>query len=187
LFAALCICGRGKTLNKFDFRDVDEFSLKECDGDNTMNYSAILTDDYADILDVAQVSPIHGFDGREEYDFFFDETLPADAVIWEHGEYTIADVGYDSPTVMLFHAGKVVGFYFDMMAWLDADHRGMGLATKMIFAYADRFGENAFREQRIKADCALGFSPEGFDLHQRALELAREMAQAANPKKTPSL
>ena len=151
-----------------------------------MNYSAILTDDYAAILDVAQVSPIHGFDGRDEYDFFFDEQLPADAVIWEEGEYAIADVGYDSPTVMLFHEGKVVGFYFDMMAWLDVEHRGRGLATTMIFAYADRFGENAFADQRVKADCALGFSPEGFDLHQRALEIARQLAQAAAPTGSPA-
>ncbi|MCV9964063.1 hypothetical protein OIU34_19465 [Pararhizobium sp. BT-229] len=150
-----------------------------------MNYTAILSDDYAAILDVAQISPVHGFDGRAEYDFFFGEELPTDAVIWEDGDYAIADVGYDSPTVMLFHQGSVVGFYFDMMAWLDAEHRGRGLATKMIFAYADRFGGNAFADQRAKAGCALGFSPEGYDLHERALQLARDLARAAAPKGAP--
>lgn len=151
-----------------------------------MNYTAILSDDYAAILDVAQINPIHGFDGRAEYDFFFDEELPADAVIWEEGAYAIADVGYDSPTVMLFHEGSVVGFYFDMMAWLDAEHRGRGLATKMIFAYADRFGGDAFAEPRKRADCGMGFSPEGYDLHERALEMARQLAQAANPTGAPA-
>ena len=151
-----------------------------------MNYTAILSDDYRGILDVAQISPIHSFDGRAEYDFFFDEELPGDAVIWEEGDYAIADVSYDNPTVMLFHNGSVVGFYFDMMAWLDAEHRGRGLATKMIFAYADRFGEDAFAESRVRADCAMGFSPEGYELHERALQLARELAHAASPASAPS-
>jgi GNAT superfamily N-acetyltransferase len=146
-----------------------------------MDYTAILSDDYQGILDVAQISPIHSFDGRTEYDFFFEEELRRDALIWEEGDYAITDVGYDSPTVMLFHKGSVVGFYFDMMAWLDAEHRGMGFATKMIFAYADRFGENAFAAPRLNADCALGFSPEGYELHERALELARSLAQASQP------
>lgn len=153
-------------------------------GATTMNLSAILSDDYAAILDVAQISPIHSFDGREEYDFFFDEELRSEDVIWEEGEYAVADVNYDSPTVVLFHRGRAVGFYFDMMAWLDEDHRGQGLATKMIFAYAGRFGPEAFAEQRVKADCALGFSPEGFDLHVRALEMARRMASAAVPTRS---
>ncbi|MDW9481734.1 hypothetical protein GOB57_24100 [Sinorhizobium meliloti] len=149
-----------------------------------MNYSAILSDDYQAILDVAQISPIHAFDGRVEYDFFFHEDSPStESVVWQEGDYAIADVDYDSPTVMLFHKGNVVGFYFDMMAWLDEEHRGRGLATKMIFAYADRFGEAAFAEQRAKADCALGFSPEGYDLHERALEMARQLAQEPSPKK----
>lgn len=151
-----------------------------------MNYNAILSEDYQGVLDVAQISPIHSFDGRAEYDFFFEEELSADAVIWEEGDYAIADVAYDTPTVMLFHKGNVVGFYFDMMAWLDADHRGRGLATRMIFAYADRFGDDAFADTREKADCAMGFSPEGYDLHERALEMARQLAQAATPTSSPS-
>jgi RimJ/RimL family protein N-acetyltransferase len=150
-----------------------------------MNYTAILSDDYAAILDVAQIGPYFGFDGREEYDFFFDEQLSAEDVIWEEGDYAIADVHYESPTVMLFHKGSVVGFYFDMMAWLDPEHRGNGLATKMIFAYADHFGDDAFKEQRIKADCALGFSQEGYDLHIRALEMAIELARKQAPKGAP--
>jgi hypothetical protein len=86
---------------------------------------------------------------------------------------------------MLFHKGSVVGFYFDMMAWLDPEHRGNGLATKMIFAFANHFGDDAFREARIKADCALGFSQEGYDLHARALEMATELARKQAPEETP--
>lgn len=151
-----------------------------------MNYTAILSDDYAAILDVAQISPVFGVNGREEYDFFFDEQLVAEDVIWEEGDYAIADVHYDSPTVMLFHKGSVVGFYYDMMAWLDTEHRGNGLATKMIFAFADHFGDDAFREPRIKADCALGFSQKGYDLHVRALEMARELARKHDLKGAPA-
>jgi GNAT superfamily N-acetyltransferase len=150
-----------------------------------MNLNAILSDDYAGIIDVAQIGPHFGFDGREEYHFFFDEQLSAEDVVWEEGDYAIADVHYDSPTVMLFHKGSVVGFYYDMMAWLDPEHRGKGLATKMIFAYADHFGDDAFREARIKADCALGFSQEGYDLHVRALEMAMELSPTQSPAVPP--
>ncbi|MBY3432914.1 hypothetical protein HFN89_01820 [Rhizobium laguerreae] len=150
-----------------------------------MNHTAILSDDYAAILDVAQIGAHFGFDGREEYDFFFEEELPED-ILWEDGDYAIADVGYDSPTVMLFHKGSVVGFYFDMMAWLDPGHRGRGLATMLIFAYADHFGEDAFREQRIRAGCAIGFSQKGYDLHVRALEVATELAGKHAPQREPA-
>ncbi|MBY3157235.1 hypothetical protein HFO56_33460 [Rhizobium laguerreae] len=151
-----------------------------------MNYAAILSDDYAAILDVAHIGPHFGFDGREEYDFFFDEQLSGDDVVWEEGDYAIADVHYDSPTLMLFHKGRVVGFYYDMMAWLDPEHRGNGLATKMIFAYADHFGEDAFREQRIRAGCALGFSQRGYDLHVRALGMATELTEKHGPQSEPA-
>jgi GNAT superfamily N-acetyltransferase len=140
-----------------------------------MSVAALLSDDYAVILSVAQVSDVHSFDGREAYDFFFEEELDASRVIWADGDYAIADVGYDDPTVMLFHRGAVVGFYFELMAWLDDEHRGRGLATQMILSYAERFGDDCFVQPRIKADCAMGFSPEGYDLHVRAREKAREM------------
>lgn len=147
-----------------------------------MSYAAILSDDYAGILEVAVVHPMHSFNGREEYDFFFEEEMPKDAVIWEDGDYAIADVRYDEPTLMLFHKGKVVGFYFDMMAWLDPEHRGKGLATQLILSYAQHLGENAFSDQRKKAGCALGFSPEGYALHGRTLEVARELQEAEKLK-----
>ena len=146
-----------------------------------MGIAAILSEDYAGILDVAQVSDIHAFDGREEYDFFFDEDMDPQSVVWSDGDYAIADVGYDDPTLMLFHDGKVVGFYFEMMAWLDEGHRGRGLATRMILEYAERFGDDCFAVQREKADCAMGFSPEGYDLHVRALEAARLIAASSAP------
>ncbi|MCS4090154.1 GNAT family N-acetyltransferase [Rhizobium sp. BK176] len=151
-----------------------------------MNLNAILSDDYAAILDVAQVGPYFGVNGREDYHFFFDELLVAEDIVWEDGDYAIADVHYDTPTVMLFHQGSVVGFYYDMMAWLDPEHRGNGLATKMIFAFADHFGDDAFKEARIKADCAMGFSQEGYDLHVRALEMARELSRTQAPNRTPA-
>nr|WP_250808272.1 hypothetical protein [Neorhizobium tomejilense] len=148
-----------------------------------MGIAAILSDDYAAILDVAEVSETHSFNGREEYDFFFDEELDPTNVIWSEGDYAIADVGYDDPTVMLFNNGKVVGFYFELMAWLDPEHRGNGLATQMILAYAERFGDDCFARPRAKAGCAMGFSPDGYDLHVRARERANELSASAIPPK----
>lgn len=137
-----------------------------------MNVAAILSDDYRGILEVAVVSDIHTFDGRAEYDFFFDETLVSATVVWEEGDYAIADVGYDDPTLMLFYRGGPVGFYFELMCWVDEDHRGKGLATQLVLQYADTFGEDCFVRLRRKAGCAMGFSPAGFALHERALEVA---------------
>jgi len=140
----------------------------------TCTYDAILSDDYRGILDVAVVGPAFGVDGRADYGFFFDEEPEGKRVVWQEDGYLIADADYDSPTLILFHGGRPCGFYFDMMAWLDPDHRGRGLATRMVLSYASHFGADAFAEQRRKAGCGLGFSQEGYDLHIRVLEIAEE-------------
>lgn len=151
-----------------------------------MGIAAILSDDFSGILEVAQVHECHSFDGREEYDFFFEETLDRSRVVWFEGAYAMADVGYDSPTLMLFHEGEVVGFYFELMAWLDPEHRGRGLATQMVLQYAETFGDDCFAPLRKAADCAMGFSPEGYALHCRALDHAQSLSHASRQDETRS-
>lgn len=150
-----------------------------------MNVNAILSEDYAGILDVAEIGPEFSFDGREEFDFFFDEKCEGKKELWTDGEFSILDADYDEPTVMVFRGGKPIGFYFDMMAWVDEEYRGRGLASRMILCYADHFGDHAFAEQRKKADCAMGFSQEGYDLHTRVLEIARHMSAQPSPLPSP--
>lgn len=146
-----------------------------------MNLAPILSDAYAGVLDVAVVGEAFGFDARDEYEHFFDEEPDDGRLLWQEGDYRIEDPGYDDPTVVLFHKGAVVGMYFSMMAWLDEAHRGKGLATRMIFMFADRFGQDAFDDIRVKADCAFGFSEDGLRLHENARRRAEDIMATRDP------
>jgi GNAT superfamily N-acetyltransferase len=142
------------------------------EGDNGM--SALLSPDFQGILDVATVNDVFSFNGRcGDYDPYLEEPYDPARVIWSDGEYSISDApDTDEPTVILFHGGAAVGFYGDLQCWVDEEHRGRGLGARMIVAFADRNGPDAFRQLRRRAGCAMGFSAAGYAAHAKAKEMA---------------
>ncbi|TLX16026.1 hypothetical protein [Rhizobium sp. MHM7A] len=113
------------------------------------------------------VSPFFSIDGRSEYFTRVFEWDDFTAPIWidqEEGYSIEGLIGYDPVCVGLRIAGNVVGFYLDGGSWIDVEHRGKGLSSKMIIC-AIAFAGKLPRSQEK------GFSEAGFAAHAAAARL----------------
>lgn len=137
--------------------------------------SALLTDHFERVVHNAIVADVFEFDGRcGDYDHIFEETPSGSAILWQDAPYSIGAVrDSDGHCCILFHESEPVGFYQQMMAWVDEPHRGKGLAQRMIVTFAEHFGPDAFKAVDDPAD-GYGFSDAGLAVHLRARELARQ-------------
>lgn len=131
----------------------------------------LLSDDFARLLLGSPVSETFSFDGRsEDYEGLFAKSEGACLFVTSDGYRICVQDGSDAPAVVLEHDGEAVGFYADMMVWVDPEHRGKGLAAKMILSASVHFGEAMM--DRTNCDW-IGFSPAGYAAHQSAVRLAR--------------
>lgn len=144
--------------------------------------SALLSKAFARIVDDAFVSDAFEFDGRcGDYEYYLEQELDISSVVFERDGYAIqCDGDEDMQDVVLIHDGKAVGFYADLMIWIDPEHRGKGLSVDMVTAFADHYGAGAYRdlEKRLSP---LGFSVAGWRAHEKAAEIAREFKTSRNP------
>jgi len=142
--------------------------------------SALFTSHFEQVVRNAIVADVFEFDGRcGDYDHFFETTPKQCDIVWREGEYRMGSArDNDEYAFVLFHGETPVGFYTQMMAWIDPPHRGKGLAQRMIVEFASHFGPDAFKAVDDPAE-GYGFSDAGLSVHLRARELARQAPDAA--------
>lgn len=120
------------------------------------------------------ISETFAFDGRgEDYDHFWANARQDDLeVVWtsDCGRYQVKDLEWDRTCVFLYAVDAIkddvfhpIGFYFDGMAWIDADYRGQGLATDLILAAAKVAGGSPTNNEE-----GMGFSEAGLKAHEIA-------------------
>lgn len=128
------------------------------------------------------VAEAYAFDGRSRAYAAFFCAKPAQRPLWasHDGCYSVAcidDPDFEIPEtavlpgpdftppipVLLRHFARTVGFYVGGMAWIDPDHRGHGLAPKMILAGCIASGGPTYDTSSI-----VGFSPAGLASHLAA-------------------
>jgi GNAT superfamily N-acetyltransferase len=145
--------------------------------------SALLSEDFDAILDVAVVDESYDFGGRcGDYDFYFSDPFREANVLWTEGVYSVCDCPEsDNAAVVLFFGREPVGFYLDLMIWIDEAHRGRGLSSRMIAAFADCNGPGAFERGRDIAWPGMGFSPAGYHAHLAARRIALETENSVDP------
>lgn len=144
------------------------------------NLAFLLSDDYREILENSLISASCAIDDDDENnDVWMGCAVPSD-VLWASpdGNYEIVDGDGERPLVVLLHRGDPVGYYVDMGAWIDPEHRGKGLGTGLVLVAASRYGRSAFINHQVEDPRhGLGFSESGFELHDRVPAAAEAMIE----------
>lgn len=134
--------------------------------------------DFDRIMETALISDGFAIDDDDEV---IEAWLSCDAV----GEplsipapgYAVVESNGMRPLVLLLHQGEAVGYYVDMSAWIDPDHRGKGLGVEMILAAASCFGRSAFIDRDVRDPRnGVGFSAAGYVIHEKARRRALALA-----------
>lgn len=120
-----------------------------------------------DFIGISMISQNFAIDGRadEDYEIVWTWT-DLSPPLWSDGRYCVREMRDFIPegSVVLQDAmGRTCGFYMGGQAWIDPDHRGKGLSTRLILASAEIL------------DCSptamfggLGFTEEGYAAHVAA-------------------
>jgi hypothetical protein len=122
-------------------------------------------------------------DGRadEDYDWLWDCAADPRGLrppVWVGDGYQVReliDVEPEGTFALLAPGGQPCGFYMDGQAWIDPEHRGKGLSSRLILAAAEFHGGSPI----VDAPCGLGFSSAGLAAHRAAHALAVREAHAA--------
>jgi GNAT superfamily N-acetyltransferase len=121
---------------------------------------------------------------QEEYEWLWNTAADLNGLgepAWSgQGGYTVRELlDYDPPGTfaLLTPEGSPCGFYMDSGLWIDPEHRGKGLSSRLILAAAAFHGGSPTNNEG-----GLGFSDAGYAAHRKAHCLAvQEAVEAGLP------
>ncbi len=160
--------------------------------------SGVLSRQFKEMLKNAFIASTFTFDPHhEDYEHCTDPDNWAGLdPVWSNEEYRIYALGLDwQPlTVVLTDAnGDFAGIYMCPMCFVEDQHRGKGLAARMIAEFGWHYGEYGYNNEYDDLTAGIGFTEGGYAAHESAALITKAESKArrainnAHAEATPTL